>query len=1132
MLAKAFLKKKISFLFLLSSVLLTLSTLTSAQSEPKGCDPWAAKIVSLEGSAQIQSPSQVQWRFLAAGEYICPGERLKILDNRAALELPNQTIVRVKAGSSIHFIKPKQSFLIELFEGALHFITRTPKDFKVKGPFLNAAIHGTEFLFEAEKNVTRLSLFEGQVTASNLLGQTVLNNAQRVEASAATPPQLVPKVKLRNAVQWAMYYPPVLASLKDNSVSKTLNNLNNTPQAQRDSAYYNQLASLALYQGKVQEARHQLVTAQAFDGATPTNQGNTQALLAIIELITGDTTKAKTNANAAIVIAPNASAPWLALSYIQQAEFELEKAQASAEHSVALAPNNALAKARLAELALALGHYRDAVTYAQQAAELNPELSRVQMILGFTHLGHFDLDQAQQAFIRASQLDPSDPLPQLGLGLVEIRLGHLTKGRRLLELAAILDPGNALIRSYLGKAYYEEQRNPLAATQFMLAKGLDPKDPTPWYYDALRKQSDNNPLGALEDLDQSNQLNDHRAVYRSRFLLDKDDASRSTNQASIYQSLNYDEISIQKSAQAALQAPSEHSAHRQLALAYAKKPLYEDLRTSERLKATLLQPIGTQPLPLGLDESGLITIAGAGPSDMGLNEFNPLFTQHGLSAKASALKGTDNPLAYQWQLGGFYKKGALSVSQYHYQSDGFRVNNDVEYTISSLFGQFQVLPGLELQMELKRREDTQGDLAQRFSDTFVFEDLNLEKEVDSARIGLKKHLTPSSSLLASFENEQLDRDTTNVLSLMLRPGFTLDINTDDRDEIQHDHSQLLYLNTHHAGTLSLGGGIVEMDRTKTSATLNPLVSPAPMLNQLDEGVKFQNYYLYQDAKFFNKAHQLIAGISYTNYETDRTDNLNINEDHWNPKLGYSWQASEKATFRTAVFKTHSAPDEASATLEPTHLAGFAQVFDDKEAAESQVYGLALDFEINPRVTSGLQLTEREIDVDIIIANLLRFETLTFDESLYTWYLNTKLTKRWSLASKYIFEKTKRQFSQASALLDVPVRLETHILPLSLNYNSPKGFDVEITGSFVRQKITSVTSLTFDTQEESDPFFNVDVTLKYKLPNRVGEVSLGVKNLFDEQFNLEDRNIQNNDNIPRAQRFYGERIILAKVSLNF
>ena len=90
----------------------------------------------------------------------------------------------------------------------------------------------------------------------------------------------------------------------------------------------------------------------------------------------------------------------------------------------------------------------------------------------------------------------------------------------------ILDPGNSLIRSYVGKAYYEEKRDKLAATQYEMARELDPNDPTPWFYDAIRKQTENRPVEALYDLQESIRLNDNRAVFRSRLELDADLACR------------------------------------------------------------------------------------------------------------------------------------------------------------------------------------------------------------------------------------------------------------------------------------------------------------------------------------------------------------------------------------------------------------------------------------------------------------------------------------------------------------------------------------------------------------------------------------------------------------------------------
>ena len=103
--------------------------------------------------------------------------------------------------------------------------------------------------------------------------------------------------------------------------------------------------------------------------------------------------------------------------------------------------------------------------------------------------------------------------------MAKIRNGDLEEGRQDLETAAILDPNNSIVRSYLGKAYYEERRSTLAEDQFKLAKERDPKDPTPYFYDAINKQTTNRPVEALHDMQKAIELNDNRGVYRSKLWL-------------------------------------------------------------------------------------------------------------------------------------------------------------------------------------------------------------------------------------------------------------------------------------------------------------------------------------------------------------------------------------------------------------------------------------------------------------------------------------------------------------------------------------------------------------------------------------------------------------------------------------
>ena len=144
------------------------------------------------------------------------------------------------------------------------------------------------------------------------------------------------------------------------------------------------------------------------------------------------------------------------------------------------------------------------------------------MVLGFAYLAQVKTTASRAAFEKAIELDQADPLSRLGLGLAKIRDGDLKAGGREIEIAASLDPNNSLIRSYLGKTYYEEKRTGQDGREYAIAKKLDPNDPTPWFYDAIRLQTVNRPVEALRNYQKAIELNDNRAVYRSKLLLDSD----------------------------------------------------------------------------------------------------------------------------------------------------------------------------------------------------------------------------------------------------------------------------------------------------------------------------------------------------------------------------------------------------------------------------------------------------------------------------------------------------------------------------------------------------------------------------------------------------------------------------------
>ena len=151
-----------------------------------------------------------------------------------------------------------------------------------------------------------------------------------------------------------------------------------------------------------------------------------------------------------------------------------------------------------------------------------------------------------------------------------------------------------------------------------LQRSLIRQDPTPWFYDAIRKQTVNRPAEALHDLQTAIELNDNRAVYRSSLLLDSDLAARSASIARIYNDLGFEQLALVEGWKSVNTDPGNFSAHRFLADSYSTLPRHEVARVSELLQAQLLQPINITPIQPRLAESNLFLISSGGPGGVSL----------------------------------------------------------------------------------------------------------------------------------------------------------------------------------------------------------------------------------------------------------------------------------------------------------------------------------------------------------------------------------------------------------------------------------------------------------------------------------------------------------------------------------
>ena len=711
-------------------------------------------------------------------------------------------------------------------------------------------------------------------------------------------------------------------------------------------------ASLLLGVGRVDEAGPDLERALKLNP----NYSDALALQSLIAVVQNDKEKALGIAQKAVTANPKSAAALTALSYAQQANFDLEGARNSLQQAVQAEPNNALAWARLAEIHLSFADLDDALEAAQKAVALNPNLSRTQMVLGFAHLVRVNTEDAKKAFEKAIELDQADALSRLGLGLGKIRDGDLVDGRKELEIAASLDANNSIVRSYLGKAYYEEKRSDLAEREYATAKELDPKDPTPYFYDAIQKQTTNRPVEALQSMEKAIELNDNRAVYRSQLQLDSDLAARSASQARIYSDLGFQQLALVEGWKSVNTDPSNFSAHRFLADSYAILPRHEIARVSELLQSQLLQPLNMTPIQPRLAESNLFLVSAGGPGALSFNEFNPIFNRNGVTFQTTGLAGENDTYSGEGVLAGIYKKLSFSVGGFHYQTRGFRTNADQNDDIGNAFVQLELSPKTSVQAEYRYRNNERGDILQRFftsSFDFFPGERNTE-ERHTARFGARHSFSPDSIVIGSFTYQHADvkLQDNNIVGF---PNDFIDIKRPENAvsaELQHLFRSSWFNLTTGVGHFNIHGFL--------SRDFGIDVPPLLVIHDRQSlDLKHTNIYAYSYLNFLKNV-TFTLGVSGDFTRGESPDTKSISQA--NPKFGVTWNPVPNTTLRAAAFRTLKRTLVTNATLEPTQVAGFNQFYDDFNGTEAWRYGAAVDQKFTKELFGGVEFSKTGFEI--------------------------------------------------------------------------------------------------------------------------------------------------------------------------
>jgi tetratricopeptide (TPR) repeat protein len=1092
---------------LLCSTFCLLALLGQNASASNTCRTDAGRFVSIQGLVEVQPSTGGRWESTTLQHRLCQGDSIRVgVQSRAAIALVNDAILRLDENTTMRLVnvspQEEDRSLLDLVRGGIMSFSRKPKRLDVSTPYLNGSIEGTEFAFLVGEGESQLTVFEGTVIAANAMGALPVSGGQTAVAAEGQAPQPRILVRPRDAVQWSLYYPPILAA------------------GGKEGAGLQEAAAL-LAVGRVDEALARVDQAIS----QQTDAGLAHALRSVIRVTQNDVEAALADAAKAVSLT-DAAAARIALSYAQQANFQIESARNTLLATVEQHPEDALAWARLAELWLMLGERGQALAAARTAEALAPELGRAQLVLGFNALAMFRNDEARAAFERAVELSSADPLGHLGLGLSKISSGQLPDGRRDLEAAVALDSSSALLRAYLGKAYFEERRYPLDAQQYDIAKELDPRDPTAFFYSGILKQTVNRPVEAVRDLEQAIALNDDRAVYRSRLLLDQDRAARGTSLARAFNDLGFEQLGLNAAAESLALDPGNASAHRFLSDSYQNTRRREISRVSELLQAQMLQDININPVQPSVSATNLNIATIGGPATPGFNEFTPLFQRNQAQFNASASGGNNGTLGAEAVASGVYDRFSLSLGGLTYETDGWRPNNDLEQNVYNIFGQWAITPELNAQAEFGHRNSEEGDLAFNFDPESFRRDQRIDRDQDTARLGLRYAPAPGSTFLLSYIGS--DREEQQIYSESLGGPFFLDVNARAKEDGSQYEGQ--YLGKGDRWNVVTGVAASDVDRDiNTAAEVTEDGAPVFAVDDVAQReIEHRRGYVYANVRFSEPVTWTL-GASYDDYQEQP-----LEIDSFNPKLGVQWNLTDQFLLRAAAFRVVKPALVSNRTLEPTQVAGFNQLFDDINATRSSRYGGGFDWRMAPTLAIGGETTWRDIEEPVFGVDFesgetsVRFEDR--DEQYHQLYLYWTPSDRVGVNAKVVYDLFESEIGDATELSNLPERVRTLSLPVGVSYFAPSGLFGTLGATYVDQKVRRSE---FSTQGQGDDqFFLVDVALGYRLPKRAGVLSLGINNLFDRAFNYQDDSYRQFRDEPAIGPYFPQRTIIGRITLNF
>lgn len=850
-------------------------------------------------------------------------------------------------------------------------------------------------------------------------------------------------------------------------------------------------AQLDLIAGDAARARSALETISSFDPA----YAQAQALLSNVYLTQNRKADARAAAERAVAANPESPAAYLALSLVEQSAFNLPASIRAARKACALDPLFAQANLNYARLLFGSGETSKAERIIRQVIAAAPGEALAHSALGFILLARARNGQARTSFLEALRIDSTLGEPHLGLGILAMRGRHLEQAVEEFIEASTLEPSRSLYLTYMAKALYELRRFDQAFAALAAAEQLDPQDPTPHLYAGIFENDLIRPGAAVREFQEAIQRNDFRAVYRSRFLLDEDLATRNVDLAAAYERLGLTEWANLHAVRSEIADPANSAAHLFLADTFLNLPGRLAAGGGQLLLARLLMPANAN-------------------SFNAFNSYTTLFDERradwALSSEGGSFTTGDGTL----NASGGTDRMAYGISWNYRRSDGFRPANDDQQdrTGASLF-KLALTPHSDALFEYDHGNNNGGDHGGASALITNANDLYLRLADRSDREGAGYHvqIRPGSDVVAFFSHETETTISDNPRYDSVFGDFNQLIGyghltiTGRNPSFDYQAAHLLKI-SHFS--ISYGADIFQgRQQSATNETLLFFSDPQHLIPYLSDTqtseVRFRTAF-WQASYAVTPAFAIIAGV---NYDWANHDDIFLQHLHstsrWNPSAGVMYSPTRSTTLRFAAMRglqTHL-----QESVAPTDVAGFALSQNEAPLTASGGYSVGWDQEIG-RSTFVRTTAFRRLESTPAGA-LCALVACRGQSDGGAVVLNRMLTDRWSFVSDFASTYATDPFS---------LRHE-YDGTVGTYYVHPRGYSFSIREEYFRQRGLSrgVPGLTADVPVAPGAFLT-DAAVSYQFPRKHGLLSLSVTNLTGRRYAFLADPLALDQRIPRRQ----------------